>query len=69
MQETLNDFHTSISIGGQPLCNLHFAYDINLHGKSAAELWDLTTTQEITVGTYGMEIRTEISIQTEIRNG
>ena len=30
MQETLADYHTSISIGGRPICNLRFADDIDL---------------------------------------
>ena len=55
----LNDFHTSISIRGCPLCNQYFPDDIDLLGGSATELQDLTATLETTVGTYGMEISTE----------
>ena len=51
MQGTL---HTSISIGGQPLCNLRFADDIDLTGGSEAELQDLTNRLERTAGAYGM---------------
>ena len=42
MQETLHDHHTSISIGGRPICNLWFADDIDLMGGSNGELQDLT---------------------------
>ena len=42
MQETLNDHHTSISIGGRPICNLVFADDIDLMSVSCGELQDLT---------------------------
>ena len=38
MQETLQDHHTSISIGGSPLCNLQFADDIDLVEGSNNEL-------------------------------
>ena len=41
-QETLHDHHTSISIGGRPICNLRFADDIDLMGGSNGELQDLT---------------------------
>ena len=42
MQETLHDHHTSISIGGRPLCNLRFADDIDLMAGSNSELQNLT---------------------------
>ena len=41
-QETIPDHHTSISTGKRPLCNLWFADDINLMGRSNGELQDLT---------------------------
>ena len=41
MQEILHDHHISISIGGRPLYNLHFAENISLMGGSNAELQDL----------------------------
>ena len=41
MQETLHDHHTSISIGGRPICNLRFADDIDLMSGSYGELQDL----------------------------
>ena len=34
MKETLHDHHTSILIGGRPICNLQFADDINHMVKS-----------------------------------
>ena len=34
MQETLHHHHTSILIGGRPICNLQFADDINHMVKS-----------------------------------
>ena len=43
MEEALEEFHSSISIGGRPISNLRFADDIDLIGKSEAELQDLTT--------------------------
>ena len=42
MQDTIQDHHTSISIGGRPLCDLRFADDIDLMGGSSNELQDLT---------------------------
>ena len=41
-QETLNDHHTLISIGGRPICNLGCADDIDLMGDSNGELQDFT---------------------------
>ncbi len=61
MQETLNDFHTSMSIGGRPLCNLRFAEGIELMGGSEAELQNLTTRLEEAAGAFGMEVSSEIS--------
>ena len=42
MQEILHDHHTSISIGGGPICNLRFADDIDLMNGSYGELQDLS---------------------------
>ena len=42
MQKTLHDHHTSISIGGRPICNLQFSDDIDFWGGSSGELQDFT---------------------------
>ena len=42
MRETLYDHHTSISLGGRPICNLRFVNDIDLIADSSVELKDLT---------------------------
>ena len=34
MQETLQDYNTTMSVGGRPICNLRFADDIDLMGSS-----------------------------------
>jgi hypothetical protein len=59
MQETLQDHHTSISIGGRPICNLRFADDIDLMGGK--ELQDLTNRLDARASAYGMEVSTEKS--------
>ena len=61
MQETLHDHHTSISIGGKPICNLRLAEDINLMGSSCGELQDFTNRLIDRATAYGMEITTEKS--------
>ena len=61
MQETLDDHHTSISIGGRPVCNLRFADDIDLIGGSDSKLQDLTSKLAANAKAYGMEISTEKS--------
>lgn len=61
MEEALQEFHTSISIGGRPISNLRFADDIDLMGKSEAELQELTTRLEEVARSYGMEISAEKS--------
>lgn len=61
MQETLHDHHTSISIGGRPLCNLRFADDIDLMAGSNSELQNLTDKLSSSAGSYGMEISTDKS--------
>ena len=61
MQDTLLDHHTSISIGGRPLCNLRFADDIDLMAGSNNELQVLTTRLADSAGAYGMEVSHEKS--------
>ena len=61
MQETLHGHNTSIIIGGQPLCNLRFADDIDLMGGNEEELQDLTSRLEKAAGAYGMEVSSEKS--------
>lgn len=43
MQETVQDYNTTISIGGRPICNLRFTDDIDFMGDSENKLQDLTT--------------------------
>ena len=61
MQETLADYHTSISIGGRPICNLRFADDIDLMAGTNQELQSLTDSLARNSSAYGMEISTEKS--------
>ncbi|PIK33493.1 endonuclease-reverse transcriptase [Apostichopus japonicus] len=61
MQETLQDHHTSISIGGRPICNLRFADDIDLMGGNINDLQDFTNKLATTAGKFGMEISKEKS--------
>ena len=61
MQEALINFESTISIGGRQLCNLRFADDIDLMGRSEKELQDLTTRLENSASSYGMEISSEKS--------
>ena len=61
MQETLHDFHSTISIGGRSTNNLRFADDIDLMGGSEAELQELTNRLVNTAGAYGMEVSSEKS--------
>ena len=60
-QETLHDHHTSISIGGRPICNLRFADDIDLMGGSNGELQDLTNRLVDRATSYGTDVSTEKS--------
>lgn len=46
MQEALQDFHTSVIIGGRPISSLRFTDDIDLMGNSEAKLQELTTRLE-----------------------
>ena len=59
MQEALHGHHTSISIGGRPICNLRFADDIDLMGSSNGELQDLTNRLVDKAKAYGMELSTQ----------
>ena len=54
MQETMQDYCTSISIGGRPLCNLRLTDDIVLIGGNNSELKDLTTRLVDKAKDYGM---------------
>ena len=58
MQETLQDHHTSISIGH---FNLRFADDIDLMGGSNTELQALTDKLDNRASAYGMEVSTKKS--------
>ena len=60
MQETLHDHHTSISIGGRPICNIQFA-DIDLMGINSGELQDLTNRLVDIAALYGTKVSTEKS--------
>jgi hypothetical protein len=46
MQQTLNNFQTSVSIGSRPICNLHFVDDIDLMAEKEIQLHELTTKLE-----------------------
>ena len=59
MQETLNDHHTFISIGGRPICNLRFVDDIDLMGLTKDELQDLTNRLVDRATACGKEVSTE----------
>jgi hypothetical protein len=61
MRETLQDFHSTISIGGRTISNLRFADDIDLLGGSNAELQDLTNRLTTSAGSHGMEVSSEKS--------
>ena len=58
---SLHDQHSSISIGGWPICNLRFAEDMGLMGGSNGELRDLTNRLVDTAMVYGMKVSTEKS--------
>ena len=61
MRETLQDFNSTVSIGGQTINNLRFADDIDLMGGSNQELQDLTDRLTARSGAYGMEVSSEKS--------
>ena len=56
--ETIHDHHTSISIGGRPICNLRIADHIDLMGGSNNEFQDLTSRLVDKATAYGMEVST-----------
>ena len=63
MQETPHDYHTSVSIGGRPICKLRFS-DIDLTGGSSSELRDLVS-RAVQRGTaHGMEVSTDSKTMT-----
>ena len=59
IQETLHDPHTSIFIGGRPICNLRFADGIELVGGSNGELQEFTKRLVNRETAYGIEVSTE----------
>ena len=63
MLETLQDFNTTISIGGRPIYNLRFVDTVltlqEAGSGSESELHDLTTTLEEKARVYGMEVSSE----------
>ena len=61
MQETLNDHHSSIAIGGRSIYNLRFTDDIDLKGGSNDEPQYLTNKFVVRVRAYGMEVSTDKS--------
>ena len=61
MQETLHDHHTSICIGGCPICNPLFADDIDLMGGGSCELQDLINRRIDRAWAHEMEVSTEKS--------
>ena len=61
MQETLHDHHTSISIGGRPICNPRFPDDTDRMVGSDGELPDLTNRLVNRATAYEMEVSTEKS--------
>ena len=61
MQVALQNYETSISIGGKRICNLRFAYDIDLMAGTNDELQELTDRLTQSAGAYGIEISAEQS--------
>ena len=59
--EKLHDQHTSISIGGRPICKLRFADNIDLVDGSEVELQDLTNSLFDRTRANGMEVSAERS--------
>ena len=55
-KDNADDFDTSTSVEGRPLCYLQFADDINLLGGSEEELQNLIERLDKTAAGYGMEI-------------
>ena len=58
MQETLHNHTTTISIGGRPICNVHFVGNIDLMAGSNSKLQELTNKLIATASVCGMEIST-----------
>ena len=56
MQETLHEYHTSISVGERPICKLQFADDIDLMGGNNGELQDLSNRFVDRATAYGVTI-------------
>ena len=61
IQDTLQDHHTSILMGGRHICNLRFANDINLLGSTNQELQDLTYKLVASTGACDIEVSTQKS--------
>ena len=61
MQEPPHDNHTSLSIGGRPICNLLLAQNIDLTGGSNGEFQDHTNILVDRATVYRMEDSTEKS--------
>ena len=61
MQDALKNYESKVSIGGRQLCNLRFADDIDLIGRTEKELQELTTRLEKSASAFGMEISSEKS--------
>jgi len=61
VQEALQEHETSITLGGQRICNLRFADDIDLMAGSNQELQELTDRLASSAANYGIEISTEKS--------
>ena len=61
MLEALEDYEPTVSVGGRAICNLRFADDIDLFGKTEDDLQELTTRLENSANNYGMEISAEKS--------
>ena len=60
VQEALCEHHTSICIGGRPICSLHFVDD-DLEGGSSGELQDLSNRLIGRATAYEVEVSTEKS--------
>lgn len=56
MLESLNDYNTSIWVGGRPLCMMRFADDNDFMAGTGVKLQDLTTTLEKVSRSDGTEI-------------
>ena len=61
MQETPHGHHTSISIGGRPICNPRFADGVDLMSGTNGELQDLANRLVDRAWAYEMDVSTEKS--------